>query len=147
MHHVTHITSRNAQPLLGDPDMTAAFDVATQFRNLDPMECLVHAKVIASKLGVIQDEATIRRTPILALRDTAMRQETAAFGTDDVVSHDPAAVLARLEGSYTELPWTKNSPITDNSLGTGDAGDKIAHCIEGLACGFYDAIEGRRCTA
>ena len=89
---------------------------------------MAKASVILTDSGGVQEEAPSLRVPILVMRDTTERQESAEHGFSFLVGTDPEKIVTLTTRCLTEENFYH--PVGTNPYGDGKAVEKIASVLE-----------------
>jgi UDP-N-acetylglucosamine 2-epimerase (non-hydrolysing) len=101
----------------------------------------MHAKLVLTDSGGIQEETTALSVPCLTMRDNTERPITIAQGTNTLVGRDRVRVAACVDDILSSGGKRGRMP----ELWDGHAADRIATHLEGWLSGRFASIEP--CTA
>ena len=93
------------------------------------LKLLMHAWLIASDSGGLQEEAPSLGKPLLVLREKTERPEAIESGVARLVGGKPERLAAMLEEAYAEGSWASKVTEAENPFGQGDSGKRIAAII------------------
>jgi UDP-N-acetylglucosamine 2-epimerase (non-hydrolysing) len=108
---------------------------------LEMLGLLMHAKLVLTDSGGIQEETTALSVPCLTMRDNTERPITIAQGTNTLVGRDRVRVAACVDDILSSGGKRGRMP----ELWDGHAADRIATHLEGWLSGRFASIEP--CTA
>jgi UDP-N-acetylglucosamine 2-epimerase (non-hydrolysing) len=108
---------------------------------LEMLGLLMHAKLVLTDSGGIQEETTALSVPCLTMRNNTERPITIAQGTNTLVGRDRVRVAACVDDILSSGGKRGRMP----ELWDGHAADRIATHLEGWLSGRFASIEP--CTA
>ena len=95
---------------------------------LDFLSLQMHAAVVLTDSGGVQEETTALGVPCLTLRDNTERPVTVSRGTNRLIGMDPSRIVAEVERTLAEPPVVEEGP----PMWDGHAGKRIAAVLDGL---------------
>jgi len=106
-------------------DMDGAVRVLPPLSYLDFLGLHVHASVVLTDSGGLQEEACSLRVPCVTLRDNTERPESVEVGANVLVGADPARIV---EAARAMIQKPRDWP---NPFGDGRSGDRIVELLAG----------------
>jgi UDP-N-acetylglucosamine 2-epimerase (non-hydrolysing) len=82
------------------------------------------ARVVLTDSGGVQEETTVLGVPCLTLRENTERPITLEEGTNELVGHEPAAIVAAARRALSHPPPTRRPALWD-----GHAAERVADVI------------------
>ena len=128
-------------PVHPNPQVAAATAILSghpRVRLIEPLSyddfigLLLHAWLIVSDSGGVQEEAPSLGKPLLILRDSTERPEVIEAGVARLVGGDPGRFAALLEEAHRAGSWVERVATVENPFGCGDSGQRITRIIAEL---------------